>query len=141
MPLRAARLDCFFLAGGRLPKIPLRRSERLPNFGTARAVAIWWGGACRRSPAGAEGGGGLVARAESAPRASAPPRLAAGAQYNVRPEPPPQGHGVGFSVFGSQFKILNPKRCTDPKMSKRHRTSSKKLSGNLSGRLENQQAA
>ena len=101
-----ARLECVFvfLSGARHLKMPLRRSESFPNFMTVGALAIW-GDACRRIPAGAEGGGGEVARAELAPRARTTPRLATGAQYNVRPEPPPKGHGVGFRFSGPNLKF------------------------------------
>ena len=88
----------------RLGALILRRSESFPNFMTVGALAIW-GDACRRIPADAEGGGGEVARAELAPRARTTPRLATAAQYNVRPEPPPKGHGVGFRFSGPNLKF------------------------------------
>ena len=127
MPPRAARLDWIFLAGGRRSKIPLRRSESFPNFATVRAAAIR-GGARGRRPAGAEGGwgrggeGGLRAPIQR----STPFGRRGPVQCKARAPPLP---GVAGSGFGSQFKNLNPKRCTDPKMSKRHRTSPKKAFG------------
>ena len=114
-------------AGGRRSKIPLRRSESFPNFATVRAAAIR-GGARGRRPAGAEGGwgrggeGGLRAPIQR----STPFGRRGPVQCKARAPPLP---GVAGSGFGSQFKNLNPKRCTDPKMSKRHRTSPKKAFG------------
>ena len=115
-------------------KIPLRRSESFPNFAAARAAAIW-GGARRRRPAGPEGGWGR--RGEGRVGAPTQPPTPFGqrgpVQCKARAQPPP---GVAGSGFGSQFKILNPKRCTDPKMANGLGLPRKKLSGSVIGRPE-----
>ena len=125
----ARHWDGCLIAGGCRPKIPLRRSESFPNVATAHIVAAEGGPRSRRRGGGgarAKGPGVRAAKSGSAPRSGTPTRLAEGARYNVSPRLPPRGSGSGF---GSQFKILNPKRCKKPKMSKRRRTSSKKPFG------------
>ena len=107
---------------------------RFPNFAAARAAAIW-GGARRRRPAGPEGGWGRCGegRVGAPTQPSTPFGQRGPVQCKARAQPPP---GVAGSGFGSQFKILNPKRCTDPKMANSTGLPRKKLSGSVIGRPE-----